>query len=194
MTAAVLGHEGLRAKVWGFEVRDYAFYFAAGMELLSAGIFIATTLTTEHDILDKQERGDKQLSRASLFLNFLPAVQLTIVSLLWSRAWGHHLFHSFPALLIVTVTIHWCFITTKILVSHMTKQPIPVARICLFLLPISLATLNSNQLFIRLENEIFVVWSLFFFSFFVYVSYVVKVVQDSCKYLGIYCFSIRAKD
>ena len=70
-------------------------------------------------------------------------ILLAVVSNVWLLHVGHHLFVDYPVLALFSIAMHWCVLTSKMLVAHMTKQPFPVVDALLFLTPLALAMINS---------------------------------------------------
>ncbi|KAK3585400.1 hypothetical protein CHS0354_020112 [Potamilus streckersoni] len=93
-----------------------------------------------------------------------------------------------PCLFLVTFGLVSAKVTNRLVVAHMTKSTLSVWDSSLY----GPAALFLNQYFNSIIPEYYLLWACFVYATYDLLRYSIRVCQQICRYLNIYCFNITS--
>ncbi len=157
--------------------------------------------------LPRDEVGSKVLGRREALRQLLPVFLSFFLGGMWTVGHGQHVFTDHPVGVLVALGLTMAYLSTRMTVCHMAKQPFGFLELTLPVLPQLLVVLNTYWqhlprvlLVTQLEgklpipfSDVAVLWTYVGLIALVYVYYVLGACEDICAYLGIHCLTIQPR-
>jgi ethanolaminephosphotransferase len=157
---------------------------------------ITNVLNAPADAIPRAELGNKHVSKPLAVSQLIPIAILLVLGSLWVAGPNAHDYASYPVVFLFAIGIGYVLFSTRMITSHMCKIPFsPQLRV---IIPFGLVVFNSyGPVFGLIAAPIIrpmLASSLYvLFIVFVYLHFVMHVVNDICDYLNIYLFKIVKK-
>lgn len=159
--------------------------------------------------LPTEEVGGKVLGRKEAMQHLLPVLLSFILGGMWTVGHGQHVFLDHPVGVLMALGLTMAYLSTRMIVCHMAKQPFGTSELALPVLPQLLVALNTYwqhlprtllAAVIRLTgggllplSDVLLMWAYVGLVAVVYFYYALGATEDICAYLGLYCLSIHPR-
>jgi len=160
-------------------------------------------------ILSPEEVGGKVLGRKEAMRQLLPVLLSFLLGGMWTVGHGQHVFLDHPVGVLMALGLTMAYLSTRMIVCHMAKQPFGVSELALPVLPQVLVVFNTYwqhlpqpvlAIVTRLTgggllplSDVVVMWTYVGLVAGVYFCYALGATEDICAYLGLYCLSIHPR-
>ncbi|RKP21983.1 sn-1,2-diacylglycerol cholinephosphotransferas-like protein [Rozella allomycis CSF55] len=136
---------------------------------------------------------EKKRDAYKLLMELLPLLVFTASSFIWVLSDNSYVLRNHIILFILTIGLVFGRMTTKIILSHVTKMPFPFVTVQLLPLIIGAILMNppswSNPL--SKEHEEKYLYAYFVFVFIAYFHWAWLVISRFCAHLNINCFTLN---
>jgi hypothetical protein len=139
----------------------------------------------------------------------LPVLLSFLLGGMWTVGHGQHVFLDHPVGVLMALGLTMAYLSTRMIVCHMAKQPFGVSELALPVLPQVLVVFNTYwqhlpqpvlAIVTRLTgggllplSDVVVMWTYVGLVAGVYFCYALGATEDICAYLGLYCLSIHPR-
>ncbi|EWM27687.1 cdp-ethanolamine:dag ethanolamine phosphotransferase [Nannochloropsis gaditana] len=175
---------------------------------VSLGSLYRVLLSGQARSLPVGEVGNKVLGRREAVRQLLPVLLSFLLGAMWTVGHGQHVFLEHPVGVLLALGLTMAYLSTRMIVSHMAKQPFGSAELILPVLPQVLVLANTHC---RLLSEpisalgaqwggqslplpdVVVMWLYVALITVAYAYFSVGATEDICAYLGLHCLSIHPR-
>lgn len=175
---------------------------------VSACSIYRVLLSGQARTLPTEEIGGKVLGRKEAVRQLLPMLLSFLLGGMWTVGHGQHVFLDHPVGVLMALGLTMAYLSTRMIVCHMTKQPFGASELALPVLPQLLVVFNTywqhlpGPLLAAATpfsggvlplSDVVVMWGYVGLVAVVYFYYALGATEDICAYLGLYCLSIHPR-
>jgi len=176
---------------------------------VSACSIYRVLLSGQARTLPPEEVGGKVLGRKEAMRQLLPVLLSFLLGGMWTVGHGHHVFLDHPVGVLMALGLTMAYLSTRMIVCHMAKQPFGASELALPVLPQLLVVFNTYwqhlpQPFLAAVTRltgggllplsgVVIMWAYVGFVAVVYLYYALGATEDICVYLSLYCLSLHPR-